>query len=98
MFFQNRNAHTVPLFKHSKILKFGDKVALENCILVSKSLDKSSPKILCDCFTLSYESHTHNTGWANNRCINVTSDRTKFYGRYSASLNITFFKPKQIVR
>ena len=98
MFFQNRNAHTVPLFKHSKILKFGDIVVLESCILVSKSLDRSSPKILCDCFTLSYESHTHNTGWANNRCINVTSDRTKFYGRYSASLNITFFKPKQIVR
>ena len=35
MFFQNRNAHIGPLFKNSKILEFRDKVALENCTLVS---------------------------------------------------------------
>ena len=40
MFFQNRNAHTGPLFKNSKMLKFSNKVALENFILVSKSLQK----------------------------------------------------------
>ena len=38
MIFQSRNAHTDPLLKCSKILQFSDKVALENCILISKSL------------------------------------------------------------
>ena len=38
MILQSRNAHTDPLLKCSKILQFSDKVALENCILISKSL------------------------------------------------------------
>ena len=40
LFFLNRNAHTSPLFKNSEILKFSDKVALENCIFISKSLER----------------------------------------------------------
>ena len=32
MFFQNRNAHTGPLFK---VLKFNGKVAFENCIYIN---------------------------------------------------------------
>ena len=39
-FIQNGDAHTGPLFKNSKIVKFNDKVALENWILISKSLHK----------------------------------------------------------
>ena len=38
MFFQNRNSHTGPLFKVSKILKSFDKTGFENCIFISKSL------------------------------------------------------------
>ena len=65
MFFQNRNAHAGPLFKKTNILKFRNKVALENCILINNSLDKTLLKILCDCFILSFESHTRSTRWAN---------------------------------
>ena len=60
MFFQNRNAHTGPFFENSKILTFFDKVAHENCLLISSSLHKALLKILCDWFTVSFESHTHN--------------------------------------
>ena len=35
MLFQNRNTHACPLFKNSKVLKFSDKIALENFILVN---------------------------------------------------------------
>ena len=66
MFFQNRNAHTGPLFK---ILKFNGKVAFENCILISKSLHKTLPKIFCDWFTLSFESHAHKA--KNNTSIGI---------------------------
>ena len=65
MFVQNRNAHAGPLFKKTNILKFRDKVALEKCILINNSLDKTLLKILCDCFILSFESHTRSTSWAN---------------------------------
>ena len=61
MFIQNRNAHAGPLFKKTNILKFRDKVALENCVLINNSLDKTLLKILCDCFILSFESHTRST-------------------------------------
>ena len=98
MFFQNRNAHTGPLFKTSKMLKFSDKVALENCILIGSPFHKSLPKIFCDWFMLSFESHTHNTRWLNNGFINVPSHCTKFYGRYSVTVNaikIWIFFPSQ---
>ena len=38
MFFQSRTSHTGPLFKMSKIPKSFYKIALEKCILISKSL------------------------------------------------------------
>ena len=34
MYFLNRNAHPVPCFKDSNILKFLNKVTLENCIFI----------------------------------------------------------------
>ena len=65
MFIQNRNAHAGPFFKKTNILKFRDKFALENCILINNSLDKTLLKIVYDCFILSFESHTRSTRWAN---------------------------------
>ena len=64
MLFKNTNAHTCPFLQKLNILKFGDKVALENCMKNSKSLPKKLPKIVCDLFTLSFESHSHNISWA----------------------------------
>ena len=78
VFVQNRNAHTGSLLKNPKILKFSDKVALESCILISQSLHKPLPKILCDRLTLSFESHAHSTRWAKNGCINIPFYRTKY--------------------
>ena len=44
--FQPRNSHTSPLFKQNSILKFQDKICLENILFVSKSLNNLSPSIL----------------------------------------------------
>ena len=41
--FQPRNSHTSPLFKQSSILKFQDKMCLENILFVGKSLNNLSP-------------------------------------------------------
>ena len=43
--FQPRNFHTSPLFKLISILKFQDKICLENILIVSKSLNNLSPSI-----------------------------------------------------
>ena len=41
--FQLRNFHTSPLFKQNSIIKFQDKIFLENISFVSKSLNNLSP-------------------------------------------------------
>ena len=43
--FEPRNFHTSPLFKQNSILKFQDKICLENIVFVSKSLNNLSPSI-----------------------------------------------------
>ena len=40
---QPRNFHTSPLFKQNSILKFQDKICLENILFVRKSLNNLSP-------------------------------------------------------
>ena len=55
IFFQSRNSHTGPVFKMSKILKFFDKTALENCIFISKSLKWLLPSIFNNWFKCSFE-------------------------------------------
>ena len=44
--FQPRNFHTSPIFKQNFILKFQDKICLENILFISKSLNNLSPSIL----------------------------------------------------
>ena len=58
MFFQSRNSHAGPLFKVSKILKSFDKIALENCIFISKSLKGLLLSIFNNWFKFSFESHS----------------------------------------
>ena len=41
--YQPRNFHTNPLFKQTSILKFQDKICLENILFFSKSLNNLSP-------------------------------------------------------
>ena len=43
MYLLNRNAHTTPLFKDSNILKFPDKIALENCIFIKNYFNQTLP-------------------------------------------------------
>ena len=42
---QARNFHTSPLFKKNSILKFQDKICVENILFVRKSLNSLSPSV-----------------------------------------------------
>ena len=47
--------------KNSEFANVSEKDAHQHCILISRSLHKTLPKILFDWFTLSFEFLTHNT-------------------------------------
>ena len=83
MFFLRRDAHTNPLFKNCNILKYHDKIPLENSILIHKSFKHELFQPFNSWFGLSSNFHTRNKGWSNLCCLNVPCDRTKLYGRKS---------------
>ena len=59
--FQPRNSYSSPLSKRSFILKFSDKVTLENTLLVSKSINNILPSLFNDWFLFSSDQHNHET-------------------------------------
>ena len=59
--FQPRNFHTSPLFKQNTILKFENKICLENILFVSKSLNNLSPSIFNTWFSFSSDHHNYET-------------------------------------
>ena len=59
--FQPSNSHTSHLFKQSSILKFQDKICLENILFVSKSLNNLSPSIFDTWFSFSSDQHNYET-------------------------------------
>ena len=46
IYFLNHNAHTSPLFRDLNILKFPDKIALENCLFINKYSTNVHPQSL----------------------------------------------------
>ena len=90
MFSLRKEAHTNPLFKDCDILKFHDKIALENSILIHKSFKHQLPQPFDNWFELSSNFHTHNTSWLNLDCLNVPSNKAKLYGRNSVCISAIF--------
>ena len=90
MFFLRREAHTNPLYKNFNILKFHDKIALENFIFINKYFKNQLPKPFDNRFELSSNSYTHNTRWSNLGCLDVPSHRTILYGRNSVCISAIF--------
>ena len=59
--FQPRNSHASHLFKQSSILKFQDKICLENILFVSKSLNNLSPSVFSTWFSFSSDQNNYET-------------------------------------
>ena len=45
MNYQPRNSHTSPLFRKATVLKFKDKINLENILFISKSINNLLPSL-----------------------------------------------------
>ena len=59
--FQPRNSHTSPLFKQNFIIKFQDKICLENVLFVCKSLNNLTPSVFSTWFSFSSDQHNYET-------------------------------------
>ena len=90
MYFLNCNIHTAPLFKDSNLLKFPDKIALENCIFIKKYFNQTLPTPFKNWFTLSADSHTHNTRWSNLGSLKIPPHKTKIYGRQFVNIDAIY--------
>ena len=86
--FQPRNCHTSPLFKQNSILKFQDKICLENILFISKSLNNLSPSVFNKWFSFSSDQHNYET-WSSTQgnLVNIFY-KTKRYEKYSITVSV----------
>ena len=82
--FQPRNSHSSPLFKKSSILKFWDKVNLENPLFVSKSINNLLPSLFNNWFLFSSDQHNYETSWSSLDNLHKPSYKTNTYIDVSA--------------
>ena len=90
IYFQRRNTHTEPLFSDSKILKFPDRISLENCIFICKAIHNLLPSVFHNWFSRSSNQHEYNTRWREYGFFNIPNHRTKTYGRYSFTVSALY--------
>ena len=85
--FQSRNCHSGPLFFKLKLLKFNDKVHLENVLLVSKFINSLLPPVFNNWFTFCSNVHNYETTSSATCKLFKPSFRTNLYGKNSITVN-----------
>ena len=87
MSFECRNAHSNSfLFRH-EIIKLPNKIIMENCSLISKSINFNLPPIFSHLFTFSSDSHNYETSTFSKGLLKVKTLNTKRYGREATTSN-----------
>ena len=85
--FQPRNSHTSHLFKQSSILKFQDKICLENILFISKSLSNLSPSVFNTWFSFSSDEHNYETSSSTQGSLTKRFYKTNKYRKYSITVS-----------
>ena len=85
--FQWRDCHSSLLFKKQNLLKFEDKIQLENVLLVSKYFNNILPSIFDKWFTLCSYIHNYNTAASSTGKLFKSSFRTNLYGKNSVTIS-----------
>ena len=81
MNYQPQDYHTSPLFRKVAVLKFTDKINLENKLFISKSINNFLPSLFNNWFVFSSDTHKYNTSWSSNDKLQKYSYRTNTYGK-----------------
>ena len=87
MSFESRNAHSNSLFFRHEIIKLPDKIIMENCLFISKSINFNLPPIFNHWFTFSSDSHNYETSSSSKGLLIVKTVNTKNYGRETMTNN-----------
>ena len=85
--FQSRNCHWSPLFSKLKLLRFNDKVHLENVLLISKFINSLLPSVFRNWFTYCSNIHNYETTSSATCKLFKPSFRTNLYGKNSITVN-----------
>ena len=85
--FKPRNSHTSPLFKQNFILKFQDKICLENVLFVSKSLNNLTSSVFSTWFSFSSDQHNYETSSSTQGNLTKLFYKTNRYGKYSITVS-----------
>ena len=85
--FQPRNFHTSPLFQENSILKFQDKICLENILFISKSLNNLSPSVFNTWFSFSWNQDNYETSSSTRGNLIKLFYKTKRYDKYSITVS-----------
>ena len=68
------------LFSESNIIKLPDKISIENCLFVGKSLNHQLPEIFSNCF-FSSDTHRYETSCSEEGMLKVKSFNPKPHGK-----------------
>ena len=85
--FRPRNSHTSPLFKQNFILKFQDKIYLENILFVSQLLNNLTLSVFSALFSFSSEQHNYKTTSSTQGNLRKHFYKTNRYGKYSITVS-----------
>ena len=83
MNFKDQLFHSSPLFPSNNILKFGDKITLENILFFSKYINRQVPSIFYDWFAFSGNLQRHEICWSVTNHLNILTFPTPVYGHFS---------------
>ena len=79
--------HTSSLFSESNIIKLPDKISIENCLFVSKSLNNQLPEIFNNWFVFSSDTHRYETSRSEKGMLKVKSFKAKSHGKKVVTYN-----------
>ena len=84
---QPRNSHTCPLFRKTSVLKFKDKINLENILFINKSINNLLLSLFNNWFVFSSDTRKYNTSWFSNDKLQKHSYRTNTCGKNSITIS-----------
>ena len=85
--FQPRSIHASALFKQNSILRFQDKISLENILFVNEPLNNLTPSIFNTWFSLFSDLHNYETSSSTQGKLMKLSYETNRYGKYSITVS-----------
>ena len=85
--FQSRSCYSSPLFSKFKLLKFNDKVHLENVLLISKFTNSPLPPVFSNWLNFCSNAHNDETTSPATCKLFKPSFRTNLYGKNSITVN-----------